>query len=215
MTQMKGGVELYHCEGARSFRALWMLEELRVEYRLHMLPFPPRFRAPGYLEINPLGTIPFMIVEGSKISESSAIVQYLADIYPEAGLSVAPSDPAYADYLNFLHMGEATLTFPQTLYLRYTFLEPEERRNPQVAADYKRWFLKRLEVAMGMMGESDYACGDRFTAADISVGYAIKFAQALGLGDDLVPSATAYFERLAARPAYQRAISVERDNAVE
>ena len=215
MADTRGGVELYHCDGARSFRVLWMLEELGIEYRLHMLPFPPRFRAPHYLEVNPLGTIPFMIAGDARMSESSAIVQYLADRNPAAGLSIAPSDPAYADYLNFLHMGEATLTFPQTLYLRYTFLEPEDRRNPQVAADYRRWFLKRLEVAMGMMGGREYVCGDRFTAADISVGYAIKFAQALGLGDDLMRSATDYFERLAARPAYRRALAVERENAVE
>lgn len=208
-------IQLYHCDGARSFRALWMLEELGLEYRLHMLPFPPRFRAPEYLEINPLGTIPFMIVDGAAMSESSAIAQYLADTHPEAGLSVAPSDPAYADYLNFLHMGEATLTFPQTLYFRYTMLEPPERRNAQVAEDYRRWFLKRLEVAMGMMSGRDHACGSRFTAADISVGYAIKFAAALGLGSDLPPAAVEYFGRLEARPAYRRAMAVERDNAVE
>ncbi|WP_176598412.1 MULTISPECIES: glutathione S-transferase N-terminal domain-containing protein [Sphingobium] len=207
-------IELYHCDGARSFRALWMLEELGAEYRLHMLPFPPRFRAPDYLEINPLGTIPFMIVDGAAMSESSAIVQYLADTHPGAGLSVAPSDRAYPDYLNFLHMGEATLTFPQTLYFRYAMLEPQERRNPQVAEDYRRWFLKRLDVAMGMMSGRDYACGDHFTAADISVGYAIKFAGALGLGDDLVPAAIQYFRRLEARQAYRRAMAVERDNAI-
>ncbi|KKW91556.1 glutathione S-transferase family protein [Sphingobium chungbukense] len=208
-------IELYHCDGARSFRALWMLEELHLEYRLHMLPFPPRFRAREYLEINPLGTIPFMIVDGTGMSESAAIVHYLADTNPEAGLSVAPVDPAYPDYLNFLHMGEATLTFPQTLYLRYTVLEPQHRRNPQVAGDYRRWFLKRLDGAMRMMAGRDYACGDRFSAADISMGYAIKFARALGLGDDLPPPAVDYFTRLAARPAYRRALSIEQENAVE
>ncbi len=192
-----------------------MLEELGVEYKLHMLPFPPRFRAPDYLEINPLGTIPFMIVDGAAMSESSAITQYLADTHPDAGLSVAASDPAYADYLNFLHMGEATLTFPQTLYFRYTMLEPPERRNAQVAADYRRWFLKRLEAAMGMMRGRGHACSGRFTAADISVGYAIKFAEALGLGDDLPLAATEYFRQLEARPAYLRAMAVERENAVE
>lgn len=215
MAHASEGIELYHCDGARSFRALWMMEELHIEYQLHMLPFPPRFRAPQYLEINPLGTIPFMLIDGMKMSESSAIVQYLADRNPEAGLSVAPSNPAYADYLNFLHMGEATLTVPQTLYLRYTILEPEERRIPQVAADYRRLFLKRLEVAMTMMAGRDYACADRFTAADISLGYAIKFAQALGMGDDLVSAALDYFNRLAERPAYQRALAIEREYAIE
>lgn len=208
-------IDLYHCDGARSFRALWMLEELGLEYRLRMLPFPPRFRARDYLDINPLGTVPFIIVDGAAMSESAAIVQYLADTHPDGGLAVAPSDPAYADYLNFLHMGEATLTFPQTLYFRYTMLEPPERRNAQVAEDYRRWFLKRLDGAMAMMSGRNYACGDQFTAADISVGYAVKFARALGLGDNLPPAAVEYFRRLAARPAYRRAMAVERDNAVE
>ncbi|WP_443216147.1 glutathione S-transferase N-terminal domain-containing protein [Sphingobium sp. YBL2] len=79
----------------------------------------------------PAGDLPFLIVDGAAMSESSAITQYLADTHSEAGLSVAPSDPAYADYPNFLHMGEATLTVPQTLYFRYTMLEPSERPMPK------------------------------------------------------------------------------------
>ena len=50
---------LYHCADARSFRVLWMLEELELDYELKLLPFPPRLLEPGFLEINPLGTIPF------------------------------------------------------------------------------------------------------------------------------------------------------------
>ena len=53
-------ITLYHCEAARSFRPLWMLEELSLTYELKMLPFPPRVLAKDYLALNPLGTIPFM-----------------------------------------------------------------------------------------------------------------------------------------------------------
>lgn len=53
-------ITLYHCHGARSFRPLWMLEEMGLDYELKMLPFPPRVFAKEYLAINPLGTIPFM-----------------------------------------------------------------------------------------------------------------------------------------------------------
>ena len=52
-------ITLYHCDAARSFRPLWMLEELSLTYELKMLPFPPRVLAKDYLALNPLGTIPF------------------------------------------------------------------------------------------------------------------------------------------------------------
>lgn len=205
----EGGITLYHCRGARSFRALWMLEELELPYRLHLLPFPPRFREPEFLAINPLGTIPFLRTPGGVgMTESAAIVEYLASL-GDGRLAIGPDDAGYPRYLNFLHMSDATLTFPQTIYLRYTQLEPEERRNAQAAEDYRRWFAKRLEVAMTMFA-GDHCCGDRFTAADIAIGYAIKLARTIGLSDALPPEATRYFARLEDRGGYRRAVAAER-----
>jgi glutathione S-transferase len=135
-------VELWHCPDARSFRVLWALEELGLPYELHLLPFPPRVRAPVYLEINPLGTIPAFRDGATFMTESAAIVEYLATRHPDGGLAIAPDEPAYGAWLNWLHFGEATLTFPQTLVLRYRRLEPG--RAEQVADDYARWFLSRL-----------------------------------------------------------------------
>jgi glutathione S-transferase len=54
-------IELYHCAGTRSFRALWALEEMGLAYRLHLLPFPPRLLRPDFLALNPLGTVPLLI----------------------------------------------------------------------------------------------------------------------------------------------------------
>ena len=125
-------IELYHCVSARSFRALWMLEELGLPYQLQMLPFPPRALAKHYLALNPLGTVPLLIDGDTRMTESSAICQYLASRDPVQRLDVAPSDPAYGSYLNWLYMSDATLTFPQTLVLRYHFFEPAVRRQPQV-----------------------------------------------------------------------------------
>ena len=70
-------ITLYHCDGARSFRPLWMLEEMGLPYELKMLPFPPRVFAKEYLAINPLGTIPFMVDGETKMTESSGICYYL------------------------------------------------------------------------------------------------------------------------------------------
>src|SRR6478752_7736066 len=151
-------ITLYHCDGARSFRPLWMLEELGLPYELKMLPFPPRVFAKEYLGINPLGTIPLMLDGETRMTESAAIAQYLVTKH-----------------------GPTTLTFPQALVLRYSKLEPEERRHPQVVEDYSKFFLGRLRVIESITTTNDYVCAGRFTAADISVGYALLLANRLGL----------------------------------
>jgi glutathione S-transferase len=123
-------ITLYHCMNARSFRVLWTLEEMRLQYELKILPFPPRVHARDYLQINPLGTIPLMLDGDTRMTESAAICQYLATRYGPSPLAVEPRDPAYGAFLNFLHFGEATLTFPEAIVLRYSRMEPEERRQP-------------------------------------------------------------------------------------
>lgn len=197
-------IELYHCADARSFRALWALEELGLDYELHLLPFPPRFKAPEYLEVNPLGTIPAMIDGPTFMTESAAIVQYLVTRYGPSPLAVEVKDPAYGAWLNWLHFGEATLTFPQTLVLRYRVLEPG--RLEAAADDYARWFLSRLKhVDRALAGGQEWLCAGRFTAADISVGYALLLANQLKLLGEVAPSIQVYWERLKARPAFQAA----------
>ena len=88
-------IELYHCASARSFRALWALEELGLEYELHMLPFPPRVFKKDYLDINPLGTIPALFDGDTFMTESSAIAQYLTDRYGNDRLGVPVHEPRY------------------------------------------------------------------------------------------------------------------------
>jgi glutathione S-transferase len=201
-------IELYHCPDARSFRALWALEELGLPYELHLLPFPPRARAPEYLQVNPLGTIPALIDGATFMTESAAIVQYLATRHGLSELAVGVDDPAYGAWLNWLYFGEATLTFPQTLVLRYRTLEPG--RAEQVADDYAKWFLSRLKHVDRALANGDWLCGGRFTGADISVGYALLLASHLKLLDAASPAIGAYWERLKARPAFQAAKRVQK-----
>jgi glutathione S-transferase len=202
-------ITLYHCVSARSFRALWMLEELGLPYELRMLPFPPRQLARWYLEINPLGTIPLLIDGGTRMTESAAICQYLCALSAPTELQVEPAEEAYGDYLNFLHFGEATLTFPQTLVLRYTRFEPNQGDQPTVAQDYLKWFLARLRTLEPLLAQRQYLCAGRFTAADVSVGYALLLAQHLGLASRFTPAVSAYWERLQQRDAYGRAMRAQ------
>ena len=205
-------VTLYHCDGARSFRPLWMLEEMGLAYELKMLPFPPRVFAKEYLAINPLGTIPFMVDGETKMTESSGICYYLGTRYGPTPLVVGLEDPAYGAFLNWMYFSDATLTFPQTLVLRYTWLEPKERRQPQVAADYAKWFLARLRTLEPRLAQQEYLCS-RFTAADVSVGYALMLAQQVKLEGEFTPAVAAYWQRLQQREGFRRALQAQQNAA--
>jgi glutathione S-transferase len=202
-------ITLYHCTAARSFRPLWTLEELGLPYDLKMLPFPPRALAKEYLALNPLGTIPLLIDGDIRMTESVAALQYLVTRHGPTPLMVGVDEPGYGAYLNWLHFGEATLTFPQTLVLRYGKLEPEARRSPQVATDYAKWFFGRLRAVEAAVSGSEMLCAGRFTVADISVGYALLLAERIGLAKDFGPAVTAYWQRLQARDGFHRAVNAE------
>ena len=206
-------ITLYHCANARSFRVLWMLEELGAAYRLEMLPFPPRVLHPAYLEINPQGTVPLLVDGPTRMTESAAICQYLASLHAPTSLGVERGEEGYSDYLNWLHFGEASLTFPQTLVLRYTLLEPEARRQPQAAEDYARFFFVRLRALEQRIEAQDFACAGRFTAADISIGYALLLARVLGHHERFGPAVRRYWERLSSRAGFVRAIAVQDEAA--
>lgn len=207
-------ITLHHCMSARSFRPLWTLEELRLAYELIVLPFPPRAVSKQYLSVNSLGTVPAFRDGDVFMTESSAITQYLADLHPEGGLSVPRDSPHYGDYLNFLHFGEATLTFPQTLLLRYGRFEPQERRQPQVVEDYTKWFLARLRRIGEVVRTRPYLCGDTFTAADISVGYALLLADTLALRQHFPEGVGDYWDRLKTRDGFVRAMAAQERAAI-
>ena len=174
-----------------------------LDYELHVLPFPPRVHQKDYLSINPLGTVPGFVDGDVRMTESPGICHYLVETYGPTPLRVEPGHPEYGAWLNWLYYSDATLTFPQTLFLRYTRLEPEERRVPQVAEDYRRWFLGRLRAVENATGDREFLCCDRFTIADIAVGYGLHLAQSLGI-DDFGENTTRYWEGLQKIESYQR-----------
>ena len=106
-----------------------------------------------------------------------------------------------------MHFGEATLTFPQTLVLRYRRLEPGKAE--VVADDYAKWFLARLRAVDRALQDAEHLCAGRFTGADISVGYALLLAEHVGLDAEFTPDIAAYWVRLQARPGFKAAKSAQ------
>lgn len=195
-------MKLYHCRGARSLRCVWALEEMGLDYELEVLPFPPRVFAKHYKDVNPLGTVPALIDGDAMLTESVGICHYLAEKYGPTPLSLRPDEKDYGDYLNWMYRSDATLTFPLTIYFRYTALEPEDRRLPQAAEDYRKWFLRRWSSVEAGLDNREYLCADRFTMADICVGYALHFAETLGVSEAMTPNVARWWRNIASRGAF-------------
>ena len=198
-------MKLYHCNDARSLRPLWALEEMGIDYELINMPFPPRVGYPGYLDINPLGTVPAFVDGDLTMTESSGICHYLVEKYGPTDIGIKVDEPGYGEYLNWLYRSDATLTFPQTLVLRYTRLEPEERRQPQVVADYSQWYMARLRSVEAAMEGNEFLVADKFTIADIAVAYALFLGTSLGLDERYKPNCKRYLAAMMERPAFIRA----------
>ena len=194
---------LYHCPDARSLRCLWAVEEAGAEVDLRMLKFPPRAFEPDYRAVNPLMTIPGWVEDGRLMTESAAICERIAEGTP---LEVRRGEADYWDYRNWLHRSDATLTFPLAIMIRYTRVEPEERRLAQAVADYKAFFGGRAKSIEAALADGrEWLVADRFTIADIVIGYAAFLATTLGADGGLGEATTAWLARCTGRNGFQSA----------
>lgn len=198
-------MKLWHCNGSRSLRPRWLLEEMGLDYELEEMPFPPRALHKEFLSVNSLGTVPYFVDGEIHMTESSAICQYLVDRYHQFDFGMQAEHPEYGAYLNWLHHADATLTFPQTIYMRYYYLEPSAEKQ-EVADDYAKWYIARLRLLDTHLEDNEYLVGGRFTIADIVVCYALYLGKLLKLGERYQAQTSAYLERQMSRPAFQRAI---------
>ena len=198
-------MKIYHVPRTRSIRVIWMLEEMGLDYEVRKIAFPPT--DPEFLAANPTGTLPLFIDGETRMSESVAILQYLAERHGPTPLSVKAHEPGFADYLQFLEVGEATLATPLTAMVRTRFMAPDDQKSNWTVENCKSVFLNRLQLVADQLKAPPFMAADRFTAADISVGYALGMGEGLGLGGGYAPALTDYWRGLRARPAYQRAVA--------
>ena len=191
---------LYHCADARSLRCLWAAEEAGLDIDLRLLPFPPRAFAPEYKKVNPLKTVPGWVENDVLLTESAAICERIAQ---GTALEVRPDEPDYWTWRNWLHRSDATLTFPLAIMIRYTRVEPPERRLAQAVEDYKAFFAGRARsIETALADGREWLCSDRFTIADICIGYAAFLARTLDAEDTLGEATVAWLDRCIARPGF-------------
>ena len=200
-------IKVYFAPRSRSLRVLWALEEMGLEYEA--VPASFREPTPEFLAANPTRTIPALVDGPMVMTESVAILQYLGDRYGPTELTVKPDEAAYPDYLQFLVLGEAGLGAPLNAVLGTRFFGPEDQQQNFTVGLVIEGFLRRLKLVDRQLADGrEFLAADRFTLADISVGWTVGLGGFLGLTDKIAPEVLAYHQRLTERPAYQRAAAV-------
>jgi glutathione S-transferase len=187
----------------RSTRILWLCEEMGVPYKT--VPVSFRDPDPDFLAVNPLRSLPAMTDGDARMTESIAIMIYVMDKYGPTPLAVPPGDPAHADYLQFLIFGEAGLAMNGNPIIAARFFAPDADKSNWSTRNCAERFLARMNYVEDTLATRPYIAGERFTAADISVGYALGIAEFLGVGDKIPPRVKRYVDGLRERPAFQRA----------
>lgn len=200
-------IKVFHAPRSRSLRVLWMAEEMGLAYEV----LPGSLFAPSddFLAANPTRTLPAMVDGETVLTESIAILQYLGAKYGPTPLVIGADSPAFPAYLQFLSYGEATLACNLTPLIRTRFMAPDDQKDNWTVKNCADTFVRRLVLVEQQLAKGPYLAGEDFTAADISVGYALGFGEGLGLAEQFPAAVAEYWERLKARPAFQRASAVQ------
>jgi len=190
----------------RGFRVVWLLEEMGLPYRLREVDLLAGVENDAeFLAINPAGFIPAVRDGDVTMVESIAIMEYLMARHGPTPLAPAPHDPAFPAYQQFLHLGEAGLAASIYFVVGARNFAPEAERRNWSAGQALDVFESRLTLVTRQLARSPYLAGDTFTAADISVTYALQLARRSG-GVTLGEAEQAYFARTTGRDAYKRAL---------
>jgi len=192
----------------RGFRVVWLLEEMGLPYRLRPVDLLKGVEHdPEFLAINPSGFIPALQDGDVTMVESVAIMEYLMARHGPTPLAPNPHDPAFGAYQQFLHLGEAGLAASIYFVVVSRNLAPEAERQNWGARKALEVFESRLRLVTRRLAHAPYLAGETFTAADISVTYALLLARRAG-GVKLGEAEQAYVARTIGRASYKRAMEM-------
>ena len=178
----------------------WMLEEVGEPYRTEIVQFGAA-KAPEFLAINPMGKVPTIVHRQTVVTEGAAICAYLADAFPGAGL--APATAERGAYYRWMFFAAG----PVEAAVTDKMLGVEIPAGREVSVGYGS-FAKVLDVLEAAVSKSDYAAGDRFTAADVYFGSQIGWGMQFG-SIERRPAFEAYWARISQRPAAVRAREID------
>jgi len=184
----------FHAPNSRSATTRLLLEELGAPYELHVLNFKTGdTRKPDYLAVNPMGKVPAILHDGVLVAEQVAIFIYLADLFPQAALAPALTDPLRGPYLRWLVFYAACM--------EPAFIDRAMKRDPGSIAmvPYGTWDTM-FGTVVAQLEAGPWLLGDRFTAADVLWGANLGFLTSFNLVPENA-AITAYLARFNARPS--------------
>jgi glutathione S-transferase len=199
-------MKLYEFGPTRSIRARWTLQELGVPFESVVVKLTENeHKRPEFLKINPAGRLPVLIDDDLVLTESAAIVRYLAEKFPEQRLwPTELHERAQAD--RWLMFAVTELEQPLWRIARHTFLYPESQRIPADVDIASREVKEMAAVLEHHLREREFVAGNHVTVADFVVAYTLDWANEAKLIDDF-PALRAYMERMYARPRAAMRIS--------
>jgi glutathione S-transferase len=165
---------LYHQKGSRSQRVLWLLEELGINYKVKTIDL---FKGEGFseehLRRHPLGLLPVLEIDGQPMFESGAILQWLADQFPEKGLAPAFDSPLRRDYYQWMYFSVTNLEMPAWEIILHEKILPKINENAvtDIIPFATESLVTVMEVIDKELENKTYMLGDRFSAVDIMVAF--------------------------------------------
>ena len=201
-------ITVYHLETSRSERIVWLMEELGLPYRMEAFPREPNGAAPPqFREIHALGKAPAIRDGDTVLAESGAIVDYIVHRHADGRLALPPGDSAYARYAYWLHFAEGSLM--SLLLIVLVLSRVKEASASPVYARMRERMNQMLAFVDAEIATGPWFGGAEFTAADVMMVFPFTTLRNF-LDYDLAPYANllAYLQRIEARPAYRKAMSV-------
>ena len=196
---MAGTLTLYEFGPTRSLRVRWALQELQVPFESVVVDLQAgEHRKPAFLQLNPAGRLPVLVDGELVLTESVAIVVYLADKFPDKGLM--PQDPQErAQALKWLLFAATELEQPWWRVAKHTNLYPPELRIPADIELARKDFAPMAQVMEQHMRDREYVVGSHVSVADFVLAYTLDVANELKWLSDC-PGLVAYIERMYRRP---------------
>jgi len=200
-------LKLHFAPNSRAGRIVWLLEELELPYEVNRMDFHPKdLKSDEHRARHPLGRVPVLDDDGVSIYESGAIVEYVLERHKNGGLKPAVASAEFPAYLQWFHYCEGMVMPPVNTIVVQTVLLPPERRDETALSQAQRLLTRALAPVDEALQGNDYLIGD-FSAADIMLGHACFMSNRLGCVPDEMINLKGYVERIAQRPAFQKAMS--------
>jgi glutathione S-transferase len=195
-------ITLFHSPQTRSTGALSLLEELHAPYSLHVLDMKAgKNREAAYLAVNPMGKVPAILHGDVLVTEQVAIGIYLADLFPEAGITPAIGDALRGPYLRWY-------AFYGSSFEPALIDKALKREAPPVAMSPYGTVESTVQAVVQQLSRGPWMLGEKFTAVDVLWGTALTWMTGFGLVESVGP-VKAYVERWNARPVVKTVAAID------